>query len=327
MKPNSIKMDSSKLIPIIGLIMGIILTSDLASAQEKNSEWGPKDQKGAKNRITSDKVTQAAKLIKEGKIYELGQVYEESMPLGGRHFTLNHIGPLPNDGSDQYSFVSNGDFHTGELGQIGTQFDALGHMGVRTATGDYYYNGIKGSEMYSSRGLRKLGVENVGPFFTRGVMIDVARYKEVDRLEAGYVITVEDLQGALERQNVEIKEGDVVLVRTGHSQLWKVDNDAYYDWVGGEPGIGVSSGQWLVDQKVVMVGADNYAVDVVPFESTATTRWPVHVMLLKENGIYILENLKLEELSKDEAYEFAFVFSPLPVKGATGSPGNPIAIR
>lgn len=315
------------------LLLGLfILPFNGISQQNENtsisqtSEWGPDDQKGAKNRITPDKVIQAAKLITEGKIYELGQTYEESMPKGGRNFTLHLISPPPINSKNQNRLVGNFDFHTGEIGQIGTQFDALGHIGYRKETEDYYYNGFTGTEMYSSKGLKKLGVENVGPIFTRGVLIDVAGFKEVNRLEPGYEITVADMKGALKKQRIEIQEGDVVLIRTGHCKLWKVDNDAYYDWVGGEPGIGTLAGQWLVDKKVVIIGADNYGVEVVPFAEAATS-WPVHLMMLKENGIYLFESLNLEELSKDQVYEFTFVFSPLPIKGATGSPGNPIAIK
>lgn len=315
------------------LTIGLLFFPNFGIAQQseeiqkaKSTEWGPDDQKGAKNRITPEKVIEAANIITEGKIYELGQMYEESMPKGGRHYTLHLISPPPIDSTNQNSLVGNLDFHTGEFGQIGTQFDALGHVGYRKETEDYYYNGFTGTEIYSAEGLRKLGVENAGPFFTRGVLIDVAGFKGVDRLEAGYEITVADLESALKKQKVEIKEGDVVLIRTGHSKLWKVDNDAYYDWVGGEPGIGTLAGQWLADKKVVIIGADNYGVEVVPF-AKAETSWPVHLMMLKENGIYLLESLKLEDLSKDKVYEFTFVFSPLPIKGATGSPGNPIAIK
>ncbi|WKK66493.1 cyclase family protein [Lutimonas zeaxanthinifaciens] len=302
--------------------LGLLINPSLVFSQQ----WGKGDQKGATNHITPEKVVQAANLISKGKIYKLGQIYETSMPKGGRNFTLHIIGPPPIDESNKNSTVGNLEFFTGEIGQIGTQFDGLGHIGYREEKEDFYYNGFTGTEIYSSSGLRKLGVEHAGPFFTRGILIDVAGFKGVERLEAGYEITLDDIQQTLKKQNVSINEGDVVLIRTGHSRLWKVDNDAYYDWVGGEPGIGTSAGQWLADQKIVIVGSDNYGVEVVPF-SNAEASWPVHLMMLKENGIHLLESLNLEELSQDQVYEFAFMFSPLPIKGATGSPGNPIAIK
>jgi kynurenine formamidase len=302
------------------LSIGSFFVSTTTWAQQV---WGPDDQRGAANYITKAKVVEAARLITEGKIYELGHTYEESMPKGGRTFKLNLMYPTPKDPPN--SLVGCGDFFAGDIGQIGTQFDALGHVGYRNEEEDIYYNGFTGKEMYSSSGLMELGVENVRPFFTRGVMIDVADFKGVERLEPGYEITVADLQGALGRQEVSIQEGDVVLIRTGHSKLWDVDGDAYYDWTS-QPGIGVLAASWLAGQKVVIVGSDNIGIEVIPF-SKGTTVWPVHLFLLKDSGVHLLESMDLEGLHEDRLYEFAFMFSPLPIKGATGSPGNPIAIK
>ena len=307
----------------ISLSVILFLFSGNAHAQ---SVWGPEDQRGAANYITSAKVVEAASLITEGKIYELGHVYEESMPKGGRTFRLSIIGSGPSDPPN--SLVGNGDFFAGEIGQIGTQFDALGHAGYRgegPMKDDLFYNGFKGSEVYSAKGLKNLGVENARPFFTRGVLIDVAEYKGTERLEPGYEITVKDLQQTLTKQGVLIKEGDVVLIRTGHGQLWDVDGDAYYDW-SAQPGIGVLAASWLVNQKVVIVGSDNIGIEVIPY-SKGDTGWPVHLLLLKESDVHLLESMDLEELHEDKLYEFAFMFSPIPIKGGTGSPGNPIAIK
>ncbi|XOV94052.1 MAG: cyclase family protein [Bacteroidota bacterium] len=304
----------------IGLLL---LTTTAARAQQK---WGTEDQRGAANYITETKVVEAAKLIAEGKIYELGHIYEANMPLGGRLFHLNTISSPPSKSSN--SFVYNTDFFAGHIGQVGTQFDAFGHFGYRgdgPMKEDMFYNGFTGSEVYSSTGLKNLGVEHAKPFFTRGVLIDVADYKGVQRLEPGYEITEEDIKGSLEKQGTSIKEGDVVLIRTGHSQLWDTDGAAYYNWKA-EPGIGTSAGKWLAEQKIVIMGADNFAVEVIPF-AKAETKWPVHLMMLKEYGVHLLESLNLEGLYEDQVYEFAFMFSPLPIKGATGSPGNPIAIK
>ena len=304
-------------------IAGLLFVTSNAWTQGK---WGPDDQRGAANYITQAKVVEAASLITEGKIYELGHTYEESMPKGGRTFKLSILGSGPS--GPKNSLVGNVDFFAGDIGQIGTQFDALGHVGYRgegPMEDDDFYNGFKGSEVYSTSGLKKLGVENARPFFTRGVLIDVADYKGVERLDQGYEITVADLQGSLDKQGVSIKEGDVVLIRTGHSKLWDTDGDTYYDWTG-EPGIGVLAASWLVEQKVVIVGSDNFGIEVIPF-SEGATNWPVHMFLLKDSGVHLLESMDLEELHEAGLYEFAFMFSPLPIKGGTGSPGNPIAIK
>ena len=188
---------------------------------------------------------------------------------------------------------------------------------------DFFYNGFKRSEFSKAYGLEKLGVENVGVFFTRGVLVDVAGYKGAERLEVGYIVTVGDIQGALKKQGVEITEGDVVLFRTGHGKLWMVDNKTYNS---GEPGIGLEAARWLVEQKVAMTGGDSWAVEAVPGDDP-NRPFEVHQVLINRNGIYNLENLDLEGLAADGVYEFAFVFAPLRLKGGTGSPGNPIAVK
>ncbi len=288
------------------------------------SAFGVDDQRGAANRITPEVVINAARLIQTGQVYQLGRVYEYGMPLPGkRHFSLTIPG-LPTglpSGSNQ--MVSNDELFSGEIGQVGTQFDGLGHVGARINGEDYFYNGNKLSEFGDPYGLKKLGVENAGVFFTRGILLDVCALRGNDRLPAGYVISPDELTSCLERAKLEIREGDVVLIRTGHGKLWMQDNEAYG---AGEPGIGLAAAKFLTDHKVALIGADTWAIEAVPHER-ADLSYPVHQWDLTKNGVYHLENLDLEQLAADDAHEFCFVFSPLRLKGATGSPGNPIAIR
>jgi kynurenine formamidase len=288
------------------------------------SEFGAEDQRGAANRMTPQKVLDAKQAIQAGKVYQLGHLYEYGMPLfGKRHFSLTIPGS-PTGGPDgQNRMVYHDELFSGEIGQIGTQLDGLGHVGVRMAGDDYFYNGFRRSEFGKAYGLEKLGIENVGVFFTRGVLVDVPAYKGVDQLKVGEVITADDLQGALKKEGVSVAEGDVVLIRTGHGKLWMKDNVTYNK---GEPGIGMGAGRWLCGQKITLVGSDTWATEVVPSENKARP-FEVHQLLLVRNGIYNLENLDLEELARDKVYEFAFIFAPLRLKGATGSPGNPIAVR
>ena len=303
------------------VILLIALTTTWTVTQESKwypSEWGKDDQRGAANRITPAKVLEAVSLIKEGKIYQLGRVYEVGMPLvGTRHYSL--MIPHTTDPSGENQLTSHDEIFSGQIGQVGTQFDGLGHVGI----GDLYYNGFNRHDFAKPGGLTKLGVENVGVFFTRGVLIDIAGYKGVEHLEGGYEITLADVKGALERQGTEIKPGDFVLLHTGWGKYWMTDNVRYGTT---EPGIGMEAGQYLVDQKIVMAGADTWAIEVVPNPDKSMS-FPVHQLFLPKNGIYNLENLITEDLVRDKVYEFAFVFSPLRLKGATGSPGNPIAIR
>lgn len=288
------------------------------------SPWGKDDQRGAINRITPERIVAASKLIREGKVFQLGRRYEHGMPMfGNRHFSLTIPGSPTGGPFGKNRMVYHDEMFSGEIGQIGTQLDGLGHVGVRMAGDDYFYNGFRRSEFGTAYGLDKLGIENVGVFFTRGVLVDVAGFRKVPSMKIGEAITVADLEGALKKQNVTIKEGDVVLLRTGHGQLWMKHNDIYNK---GEPGLGMAAAQWLVDKKIVLVGSDSWATEVVPHEDP-DRQFVVHQLLLTRNGIYNLENLDLEELAKERAYEFAFIFAPLRLKGATGSPGNPIAVR
>jgi kynurenine formamidase len=288
------------------------------------SEWGPEDQRGAANRITPAKVLEAVALIEEGKIYELGRAYEQGMPLvGNRHFSLTIPGRPTSQPGGANRVVYNDELVSGEIGQVGTQFDGLGHIGTEV-DGDYvFYNGFKLSEFGTSYGLTKLGIENVGVLFTRGVLIDVARYKGVARLDPTYIITVADIEATLAMEGVEIREGDAVLFHTGWGQLWMVDNAMYG---ASEPGPGITAIKWLAQKKIVMTGADNFAMEAVPGEDPERGI-EGHQWLVNRHGIYNLENLDLSALTADRVYEFAFIFAPMKLKGATGAPGNPIAVR
>ena len=299
----------------------ILLNAGLALGQGDNwypSRWGADDQRGAANRITPAKVLEAKNLITRGTVYQLGRTYEAAMPLfGTRHFSLKipqTFGPMGSNRTMYHDEVV-----SAEIGQVGTQFDGLGHIGV----GDLFYNGNDRREFSQGDGLTKLGVENVGSLVTRGVLVDVAAFKGVARLDSSYEITRADLTGALERQSTEIRAGDVVLVHTGWGSLWLTDNAAFG---ATAPGVGLEAAQYLVDREVVLVGSDTWATEVVP-NPNPELAFPVHQLLIPRNGIYIFENLLTEELARDRVYEFAFFFAPLKIKGATGSPANPLAIR
>jgi kynurenine formamidase len=288
------------------------------------SEWGPEDQRGATNRITPDKVLEAVRLVREGRIYSLGRPYEAGMPVfGGRHFSLTIPG-LPTGGPEgDNRIVWNDELVSGELGQVGTQFDGLGHVGTEVDGELIFYNGFKLSEFGGTYGLQKLGIEHAGPFLTRGVLLDVARFKGVERLAPGYVITVADLEGTLAAQGISIREGDALLVRTGHGQLWMRDNETY---ASSNPGPGITAIKWLAERRIVMTASDTPSTEAVPGE-VPDRPFEGHQWLMNRSGIFNLENLDLEALAADRVYEFAFFFAPLPLRGATGSPGNPVAVR
>ncbi len=308
---------------MVALCLLVLLSTLVGIAQGEQadwypSKWGAGDQRGAANLMTPEKALRAAELMTAGQVYQLGRAYEPSMPLfGTRHYSLRILqagGPL---GSNDVTWHE--ESFSGEIGQVGTQFDGLGHVGI----GDLYYNGHDRHEFAKPDGLTALGVERAGAFVTRGVLIDVAGYRNTTQLPDDYEITPRDLVGALDAQNTAIEPGDVVLLHTGWGALWNVENARY---AGSEPGLGVAAGELLVDRDVVLVGADTWAVEVVP-NPDASLAFPVHQLFLAKHGVYILENIVTEELARDEAYEFAFIFAPLKLAGGTGSPGSPLAIR
>jgi len=214
---------------------------------------------------------------------------------------------------------SNEEVVVGEIGQVGTQFDGFAHQTI----GDRLYNCFAMDEVATRSGFTKLGVDNVGTLMTRGVLIDVAAAKGVEVLPDGYEITVADLQQALSRQKLTLQAGDAVIVRTGWSALWGKDNARY---IKTNPGIGTAAAQWLAQQDPMLVGSDNWSVEVAP-NPDANLSLPVHQIMLVVNGIHLLENMKLDALAAAGAHEFALILQPLKIQGGTGSTVAPVAVR
>jgi kynurenine formamidase len=294
------------------------------------SRWGPQDESGGSNWITPAKVLEAAKLIKTGKIYEIGRVYEAEMPLfGARVFALRIPGAPTGGPFGKNKLVYHDEFVSTEIGQVGTQFDGLGHIGCVTGKdGDMtevrFYNGFTEAEIANPYGLQKLGVEKIKPLFTRGVLVDVAGLKG-RMLNVGEEISVADVQAALQRQGIaesSIRPGDGVFFNTGWGDLWKKDNAKFNS---GQPGIGIPVARWCVAKELALVGSDTWATEVVPNPNPDLV-FVVHNELITKNGIHNHENLDFAELIKDKVSEFVYVFAPLRMKGATGSAGRPIAI-
>lgn len=290
------------------------------------SPFGAQDVRGANNRITPQKVLEAARLIKTGKIYQLGRVLEKGIPLFGERLGAHVVLPgTPTGGPfGNHKLYYHDELFVGEIGQIGSQFDGLGHIGMMANDGKIrYYNGYPQEEVGTAYGIKKVGIEELKPFFTRGILLDVLAVKGGERLPIGYVITMDDVQQTLRRQGTrEPGEGDAVLFRTGHGKLWKKDNAEFNK---GCPGPGATVAKWLAERKVCVVGGDTWPVEAVPGESNDLP-FACHAIWITLNGIFINENLELEELAADKVYEFAWSFNPLPLKGATGSPGNSVAI-
>ncbi len=282
------------------------------------SKWGAGDQRGSGNHMKPETVLRAARLIRTGEVFELGRVLSGSMPFfGTRRFDVNTKRTVMNPQSNRRG--SNEEIVVGEIGQVGTQFDGFSHQTI----GNSMYNCVALDETATRTGFTKLGIENVGALMTRGVLIDVAALKGVDILPDTYEITVADLQLTLERQKQTLQPGDAVLIHTGWGALWGKDNARY---VKTNPGIGVAAAQWLAAQDPMLIGSDNWSVEVAPNPDPELSL-PTHQIMLVVNGIHLLENLRLEQLAAGRVYTSALIVQPLKIQGGTGSTVAPIAIR
>src|SRR5712664_1382397 len=287
-------------------------------AQRCPAKWGAGDERGAANHMKPATVMRAAQLIKTGEVIELGHVLSSEMPISStRQYNVHTKRTFMNPQSNRRG--SNEELLTSEIGQVGTQFDGFAHQSIEYS----HYNCFKTDEISSRTGFTKLGIEKVGTLMTRGVLIDVAALKGVDMLGDTYEITPVDLQQALQRQNVTLQPGDAVLIHTGWGRLFAKDNARF---MKSCPGIGVAAAEWLAKQDPLLVGSDNWPVEVAP-NPDKDLSLPVHQIFLVVNGIHILENLKLDELVAKRVYEFAFTMQPLKIYGASGSSVAPAAIR
>lgn len=313
----------------LGAAVALALTAVTANAQTPSwtvppesarcpSKWGAGDERGSANLMKPQLVLEAVKLIKSGEIIELAHVLGPTMPFfGTRRFDVHVKRTFMNTGSNERG--SNEEMILSEIGQVGTQFDGFAHQSHRNS----HYNCFKTEEI-AGRGLfNKLGIQNAGAFITRGVLIDVAGYKGVEMLGDNYEVTVDDLEGALKKQNMTLKAGDAVIINTGWGKIYGKENARY---VKSCPGLGVKAAQWIIDKNPILMGADNWPVEVAP-NPDPTLSLPIHQLALVVNGVHLLENMKLDELAQKQVYEFAFMMQPLKIQGGTGSTVSPIAVR
>jgi len=311
------------------------------------SIWGADDRIGMMNVLTPEMVMKNVSLIKTGRWATLGKVYQSDAPFfGARGFNMTIPG-LPTGGPfGEHQLVYNDEMLTAEIGQVGTQFDGPGHIGVIAPTGDWFYNGQLLAGNAGSHGMGSLGVETVGDkgYVCRGVLLNAAAYKGVDQMpipkggdpnDVGNV-NGDDLDKIAEKQGIDpIGEGDCVFLYTGHGNLWHPREWDSYDaaekqeriakFNSGTPGFGMSACQVMIDRKVALTGGDTWPTEAVPGESVKDP-FECHVQMQTRHGIWNLENMDFTQLLEDEVYEFLFVWAPLKIKGGTGSPGNPIAL-
>lgn len=199
----------------------------------------------------------------------------------------------------------------------GTHIDALNHFGHA----DTIHNGYTTDQHLGSRHWIKGGADTMPPFVARAVLLDVAKTMGIDTLPHSYSITVDDCRRALARAGTELRTGDIALIRTGRMGQWPSAT-----MMDDSPGVSIEAARWLTGQGICAVGADNGAIESTP--STDATNWlPGHCHFLADAGVPMIELLDLEALSADNVHESLFIGSPLKIRGATGSPLRPIALR
>lgn len=258
--------------------------------------------------------------IRTSKAYDLAQPYFVGMPHFPTHppflfgLTKKH-GDLIAEGG-----VSSSADSLALGSHVGTHIDALCHF----SCGGKLYGGMEASAVQSDAGgIREHSVDTIAPILRRGVLLDIAGFAKQDAPPPDFSITPEHLQGAALAQSVEIQKGDVVLLRTGWARFW-TDSSRYITGGGGAvptgPGPEIAGARWLSSHGIFAAGSDTVAFEKVP------SGMPVHVHLLVENGVHIIEALNLEELAQERVYEFVFVAAPLKIRGGTGSPIRPLAL-
>lgn len=342
---------------IAALFLGVGFSADAQTVNDEPlndkwspSEWGPDDKAGAVNRTTPELVLKSVGLVKQGKVATLGKVYAQDAPAFGSRGWRMTIPGLPTGGPfGEQKMLYNDEYLATEIGQIGTQFDGPGHIGVLTSKGSFFYNGryLEAPDV-GAYGLGPLGVEHVAQkgFVCRGVLLDAVALrggalpipKETGRNDPG-IVTDDDIKEMVKRQGIgPIGEGDCVFLHTGHGDIWHPRDWDTFDaaekakrvaeFNAGEPGFGISACEYLASRKIILTGADNFGVEAIGPDFAGETAQPFecHIKLQTKRGIWNIENLDLSQLVADKAYEFLFVWAPLKIKGATGSPGNPVAL-
>jgi kynurenine formamidase len=301
------------------------------------SPFGPDDQTGATNRITPAVTKAAAAEIQTGVVTSMANDLVDGIPLFGTRFSktvLTSFATMPGAefGSNKLSYME--DTYLSQS-HVGTHIDGLGHIGVQ----DCYYNQTPMGKYVTQNYLKKLGIEHIKTFATRGVIIDAVKVFQAAGklkanaacktpcLDAGTLITEADLQAGLKMYNVSLREADAVFINTGWGDLfrqWPAQNAAYNK---GEPGISESAAKWLASQKVVAVGADTWALEVIPGEREDIA-FPVHKTLLTDNGIHIIENVRTDLIADAAAKSGrATFFLSMTVPKAVGLTGTFVNIE
>ena len=288
--------------------------------KEAWKRWGDEDERGALNLIGQEEVRRAVSLVRSGEVVSLAQPLSSKTPgpkhrCGLQHFMNRDGGDYAAGGRRPGGFQFSEDSVVMPL-HIGTHIDALCHAWYD----DELYNGFAGNTIRSTTGAARLGVDKMPPIVTRGVLLDFVQLTGRP-LAPTHSISRDELIEAAAAADVEPGRGDAVLIRTGWLESQSGVADVSFD---EEPGIDVEAAMWLAQRDVALIGADNYAIEVLPFPQGHV--FPVHQRLIRDYGVPLLEGLSLAGLAARRRSTFLLMASALPIVGATGSPLAPAAV-
>lgn len=307
---------------------------DAAKKVSNWGRWGDDDQIGTLNNVSPADIIHASTLIRKGKTFSLGLSLKEPLQSGLFGGRWNPIHTMLATGTDAaagkqdepFPYLRYADDAINMPCQASTQWDALCHIFL----GDKMYNGYD-AQLVDSKGAKKLGIEHVrAKMVGRGVLLDIARFKGFDSLEDGYAITCKDLDDCAVSQNIQVRKGDFVLVRTGHQERCLAAKD-WSGYAGGNaPGVAFETCFWLRDKDVAAICMDTWGCEVRPNE-TSEANQPWHWVVIPAMGLSMGEIFYLKEIAedcaRDKVYEFFFAAPPLHLPGGAGSPVNPLAIK
>ncbi len=289
-----------------------------------SSRFGVNDQRGNLNYIDNKKVLEALKIPEAGKIYRMSHTVFNGMadrPTHGPYFFDIMLRPGDNGFTEKYDNKYGPSLGRLEMSDhTGTHLDALSHM----AYDGKFFNNVPVKDVIKNTGYSKMGIENAGPIITKGIMVDAASIAGTDLIRGEIPIEVSDVKGFLKDNNIVPEKGDAMFFYTGASILFS-EPEKYDKLYDSAPGIGFDLARYMNEIGISVTGSDTPSSEVVPPEA-ANTRLPVHQYLIAKSGIHIIDNLSLHIMARDRVYEFMFVCSPIPFKGATASPVSPVAI-
>jgi kynurenine formamidase len=298
------------------------------------NRWGDSDQIGTLNFITPEIIRGARELIRSGRVVSMALPLDSDGPVhpgrvGGIVHLFSFTGSDAITGGGFYEKYQNrlqvaDDFIFMPL-QGSTQWDSLCHYSYKDAC----YNGYWFGHVDASSGARYLGIQNIKERLVgRGVLLDVPRALNLDSLSPNHAISVDELEECARIEQVALRPGDILIVRTGYLTRWyEADRSHFWDAV---PGLSLDTAEWIYRNEFAAIAMDNASIEVQPRERPGDTEFPLHVALIRDYGMTLGEMFWLEDISRacaeEGRWEFFFTGSPLNITNGAGTPVNPIAV-